>query len=176
MKRAREGDEEDEDDGSVIIQWNTREGPEQRTFDREFLIRHSEFFQCLFRNSSEKKIEIKLVYPREIVRFLFSHLDGQSMSMTERQELQVKALCDYLKLQGAYSKVENIGFESLYCAWCSSAADGSLCTAKRFVWVNNSQQCVICCERVQSCRCVHENEHCTDASWVFRFQRRSSLI
>ena len=176
MKRARDDDDE------VTIRWKTRDGNETRLttniYSKFFLRRYSGFFDGYFRNDEGSSVNINLVYPTDIVKNLFKHLDGESLSLTDRQECMLNQLLDFLILKTPYDKVDNVGFEENieYCAWCSKVCDKSPCPAKRWIIVNNRQQCALCCEALQFCHCVHQNEHCSDYGWVYKFQRRSSLI
>ena len=169
MKRARNGD-------CVSVKWSARDGSRTVVYERSFLAKYSEFFEGYFRTCTDDAIEVNLGYPMEIVKLLIAHLDGDTLSMTDRQEVQLKLILDYLLMREPYSAVDNVGYEHLWCSWCTSACDGSRCRAKRFIFVGNSKQCVLCCQAVQSCQCVHDNEHCPDSTWVYKFQRRSSII
>lgn len=157
MKRAGESIGEvkrpHEDETGFTINWHTRDGVLTSTYARSFLAKHSEFFAGLFRTSYKEDVDIKLPYPKETIQSLFLHLDGKSQSLTQREELMLSEVIDFLCLDEDYTKVDNVGFLANICYWCSNEADDSFCLAKRWTLVNNRQQCLICCELIQYCAC-----------------------
>ena len=164
MKRARD----DSDD--FLVTWNTREGTLTSTYPRSFLAKFSGFFAGLFRASHETNVQIKLPYPKNTIKALFKHLDGETLNMTVREEAMLLEVISFLCLEEPFDKIENEGFEREFCAWCSKPCDSSVCTAKRWVLLNGRQICPYCCESIQYCDCRHEHTHCSDIKWVKEFQ------
>ena len=164
MKRARD----DSDD--FLVWWHTRDGKMTSMYPKSFLAKYSGFFAGFFRNSQENYVEVKLPYPKDIIKALFKHLDGETLNITTREETMLEECLSFLCMEAPYDKIENEGFEQFYCAWCSNTCDGSICTAKRWFLLNGRQICAICCESIQYCDCEHRNRHCSDLKWVREFQ------
>ena len=84
MKRARDKSDD------FLVWWNTREGRLTSVYPRSFLAKYSGFFAGLFRNSHSEHVEIKLQYPRDVIKCLFKHLDGETLNLTLRKEAMLK--------------------------------------------------------------------------------------
>tara|TARA_Y100000768_G_scaffold388734_1_gene386572 strand:- start:283 stop:804 length:522 start_codon:yes stop_codon:yes gene_type:complete len=168
MKRARG------DSGMINIRWKTREGELSSTWPRAFLEKYSGFFAGFVRTEDGKEdVVINLPYSRECIKNLFKHLDGESLSISERQETMLKECVDFLLLESPYDIIDNIGFERAICFWCCKESDSSICPAKRWRMINGRQQCAICCEHVQICDCNWSElklPHDENAERVKKFQ------
>ena len=68
-------------------------------YPRSFLAKYSGFFAGLFRNSHSEHVEIKLPYPRDVIKCLFKHLDGETLNLTLRKEAMLKEVVDFLILE-----------------------------------------------------------------------------
>tara|TARA_B100001287_G_scaffold251344_2_gene232499 strand:+ start:3462 stop:3971 length:510 start_codon:yes stop_codon:yes gene_type:complete len=161
-----------EDIDEFTVGWKTRGGIlVEKKYSRKFLAKYSGFFAGFMRNSHCNYVDIKLPYPREIIQSLFKHLDGEVVNLSNRQEIMLREIIDFLALEDPYCNIQNDGFEESLCAWCSKICDTSICTAKRWFVFNGRQQCPLCAESVQYCVCVHENQHCSNIDWVSDYKR-----
>ena len=164
MKRARV----DED---VIVIWHTKNGRVESTYSKTFLSSVSDFFNgCLKHEDSPSRIDMHLSYPKNVVKNLFHHLDGDIPNVTKLEKEMLYMLIDYLILKSPFDKIETEEADE-FCAWCSALCDDSICRAKRWKMINNRQQCCICAEAIQYCDCIHENAHCADTEWVEAFRK-----
>ena len=164
MKRSRDGADD------FTVWWHTREGRATSIYPRSFLAKYSGFFAGLFRSEHKNHVEINLPYPKNIIIALFSHLDGEILNLTSREEALLREVLDFLIMESPFDSIENDGFEQYSCAWCSHPCDGTPCTAKRWFLMNGRQQCANCLESIQYCDCTHSNPHCSDLKWVREFQ------
>lgn len=148
MKRTR-----DDSDSDFLVWWQTRDGRLTSVWPRSYLAKYSGFFAGLFRSSHIDHVEIKMPYPKDIVKCLFRHLDGESINVNPRQQAVLEEAIDFLILEPPFDVVDNQGFERNICGWCTQEMDNSICKAKRWRMLNDRQQCAICCEQVQFCEC-----------------------
>jgi hypothetical protein len=176
MKRTRDDFENDDFDKDVVVSWTTREGKLNSIHPKTFLDSYSSFFEALFRFENKNVIEVNFSsYPKDVVRSLIKHLDGEFVNLTVRKEKLLAKLVDFLLLKEEFAIIQNEGYEdaTTSCAWCTQKVDGSICLAKRYCIFNDQMICAMCCDPLDICNCdwpSFKNKHCDDMKWVNSFK------